>query len=97
MVFEALKLRTIKLKWNKEEFDVTVEEGTNVEAGSGLFRPFSWPGLQDAGLDADTGAGGTAAPRSLDAFSSLRELRKFIGFPGGILKDSDDLMAKAGR
>ncbi len=25
--------RQVKLKWNKEEFDVTIEEGSSVEAG----------------------------------------------------------------
>ena len=28
-----LALRQIKLKWNKEEFDVDIEEGSSVEAG----------------------------------------------------------------
>jgi len=27
----------------------------------------------------------------------LHRLRKYIGFPGGILKDSDDLMAKVAQ
>ena len=39
--YEALELRTIKLKWNKEEFDVTIEEGTNVEAATEFFRGIS--------------------------------------------------------
>lgn len=60
----------IKLKWGKEEFDVTIEEGTSVE----IFKTQVWTL--------------TSVPM---------ERQKYTGFPGGMLKDSDDLMAKVAK
>eukprot|EP00437_Effrenium_voratum_P014573 CAMPEP_0181454574 /NCGR_PEP_ID=MMETSP1110-20121109/30309_1 /TAXON_ID=174948 /ORGANISM="Symbiodinium sp., Strain CCMP421" /LENGTH=516 /DNA_ID=CAMNT_0023578925 /DNA_START=38 /DNA_END=1588 /DNA_ORIENTATION=- len=60
----------IKLKWNKEEFDVTIEEGSTVE----VFKTQVWT-LTQVPIDR----------------------QKYLGFPGGMLKDSDDLMAKVAK
>eukprot|EP00434_Breviolum_minutum_P000732 symbB.v1.2.000645.t1/scaffold7.1/size571927/13 len=60
----------LKLKWNKEEFDVTIEEGSSVE----VFKTQVWTL--------------TSVPP---------ERQKFLGFPCGMLKDSDDLMAKVAK
>jgi len=61
---------TLKLKWNKDEFDVTVEEGSSVE----IFKTQVWT-LTQVPVDR----------------------QKYLGFPGGMLKDSDDLMAKVAK
>eukprot|EP00931_Biecheleriopsis_adriatica_P065913 TRINITY_DN40363_c0_g1_i1.p1 TRINITY_DN40363_c0_g1~~TRINITY_DN40363_c0_g1_i1.p1 ORF type:complete len:532 (-),score=178.02 TRINITY_DN40363_c0_g1_i1:87-1682(-) len=63
-------MATIKLKWNKEEFDVTIEEGSTVE----VFKTQVWT-LTQVPMDR----------------------QKYLGFPGGMLKDSDDLMAKVAK
>lgn len=60
-------MATIKIKWNTQEFDVPIEEGSSVE----LFKTQVW----------------TLTKVPVDR-------QKFVGFPGGVLKDSDDLMAK---
>jgi len=60
-------MATIKLKWNKEEFEVTIEEGSTVE----VFKTQVWTL--------------TTVPV---------ERQKYLGFPGGMLKDTDDLMEK---
>ncbi|OLQ13930.1 Ubiquitin carboxyl-terminal hydrolase 6 [Symbiodinium microadriaticum] len=60
----------IKLKWNKEEFDITIEEGSTVE----VFKTQVWT-LTQVPMDR----------------------QKFLGFPGGMLKDTDDLMAKVAK
>jgi len=60
----------LKLKWNKEEFDITVEEGCTVE----VFKTQVWT-LTQVPIDR----------------------QKFLGFPGGMLKDTDDLMAKVAK
>eukprot|EP00928_Gymnodinium_smaydae_P047586 TRINITY_DN31771_c0_g1_i1.p1 TRINITY_DN31771_c0_g1~~TRINITY_DN31771_c0_g1_i1.p1 ORF type:complete len:537 (+),score=168.46 TRINITY_DN31771_c0_g1_i1:107-1717(+) len=60
----------IKLKWNKEEFDVEVEDGTTVE----LFKTQVW----------------TLTRVPVDR-------QKYLGFPGGMLKDTDDLGAKVAK
>jgi len=61
---------TIKLKWNKEEFDVEIEEGSSVE----IFKTQVWT-LTSVPVDR----------------------QKFLGFPGGLLKDTDDLNAKVAK
>ena len=59
------------------------------------------PGLQNSGLDFDPSAHGQAEPWKHHRASQLgkdvasQKLRKYLGFPGGMLKDTDDLMAKA--
>jgi len=60
----------IKLKWGKEEFDVTIEEGSTVE----VFKTQVWT-LTQVPVDR----------------------QKYLGFPGGLLKDGDDLMAKVAK
>lgn len=60
----------IKLKWGKEEFDITIEEGSTVE----IFKTQVWT-LTQVPMDR----------------------QKYLGFPGGMLKDSDDLMAKVAK
>jgi len=62
--------QTLKLKWNKEEFDVTIEEGSSVE----IFKTQVWT-LTSVPVDR----------------------QKYLGFPGGLLKDTDDLMAKVAK
>jgi len=57
----------LKLKWNKEEFEIPIEEGSTVE----VFKTQVW----------------TMTMVPVDR-------QKFLGFPGGMLKDTDDLMAK---
>lgn len=61
---------TIKIKWNKEEYDVDIEGDTTVE----LFKTQMWT-LTNVPI----------------------ERQKFMGFPGGMLKDSDDLPAKVAK
>lgn len=63
-------MTTIKLKWNKQEFDVTIEEGSTVE----VFKTQVWTL--------------TSVPI---------ERQKYLGFPGGMLKDSDDLGEKVSK
>jgi len=60
----------LKIKWNKDEFDVTVDEGTTVE----VFKTQMWTLTQ--------------VPT---------DKQKYLGFPGGMLKDSDDFMAKVAK
>jgi ubiquitin carboxyl-terminal hydrolase 14 len=60
----------IKVKWNKEEFDVTIEPESSVE----MFKTQMW----------------TLTYVPVDR-------QKFLGFPGGMLKDSDDLGAKVAK
>lgn len=60
-------MATVRIKWNAQEFDVPLEEGSTVE----LFKTQVW----------------TLTKVPVDR-------QKFIGFPGGMLKDSDDLMSK---
>eukprot|EP00933_Yihiella_yeosuensis_P036697 TRINITY_DN3046_c0_g1_i1.p1 TRINITY_DN3046_c0_g1~~TRINITY_DN3046_c0_g1_i1.p1 ORF type:complete len:525 (-),score=163.93 TRINITY_DN3046_c0_g1_i1:239-1813(-) len=60
----------IRLKWNKEEHDVTIEDGSTVE----IFKTQVWT-LTNVPVDR----------------------QKYIGFPGGMLKDADDLMAKVAK
>eukprot|EP00927_Polykrikos_kofoidii_P036723 TRINITY_DN3099_c0_g1_i1.p1 TRINITY_DN3099_c0_g1~~TRINITY_DN3099_c0_g1_i1.p1 ORF type:complete len:534 (+),score=130.89 TRINITY_DN3099_c0_g1_i1:91-1692(+) len=57
----------IKVKWNKEEFDVQIEPGSSVE----MFKTQMWT-LTNVPVDR----------------------QKFLGFPGGMLKDTDDLAEK---
>lgn len=61
--------QTIKLKWNKEEFEVDIES-SSVE----VFKTQVWT-LTSVPVDR----------------------QKYIGFPGGMLKDSDDLLAKVAK
>jgi len=61
---------TIKIKWNKEEFDVELEADSSVE----LFK------MQVCSI--------TRVPA---------DRQKFLGFPGGMLKDTDDLPAKVAK
>eukprot|EP00929_Paragymnodinium_shiwhaense_P007834 TRINITY_DN111740_c0_g1_i1.p1 TRINITY_DN111740_c0_g1~~TRINITY_DN111740_c0_g1_i1.p1 ORF type:complete len:541 (-),score=235.68 TRINITY_DN111740_c0_g1_i1:215-1837(-) len=59
---------TIKVKWNKEEYDVTIEEGSTVE----VFKTQMWT-LTSVPVDR----------------------QKYLGFAGGMLKDTDDILDKA--
>mmetsp|Transcript_87606 Transcript_87606/g.225688 ORF Transcript_87606/g.225688 Transcript_87606/m.225688 type:complete len:529 (-) Transcript_87606:93-1679(-) len=63
-------MTAIKLKWGKEEFDVTIEAGSTVE----VFKTQVWT-LTQVPMDR----------------------QKYLGFPGGMLKDSDDLTAKVAK
>lgn len=60
----------IRVKWNKEEFDVSLEQDSTVE----VFKTQVWT-ITNVPVDR----------------------QKYVGFPGGVLKDTDNLMEKVSK